>query len=81
MRCCWFRPPLGWDTYPNAAPTGPAPSGSVPAGVLRQEGEKDTGTFFLIPCDPRMPRMIVRSALMPPQIKQARRVGRREVAP
>ncbi|KAL4419743.1 hypothetical protein ABPG75_006841, partial [Micractinium tetrahymenae] len=40
-------------------------------GVLKQEGEKDTGTFFLIPCDPRMPRMIVRSALLPPQIKQA----------
>lgn len=41
------------------------------AGVLKQEGEKDTGTFFLIPCDPRLPRMMVRSAGLPPQIKQA----------
>jgi DIS3-like exonuclease 2 len=40
-------------------------------GVLKQEGEKDTGTFFLVPCDPRLPRMMVRSAGLPPAIKQA----------
>ena len=40
------------------------------AGVMKQEGEKDTGTFFLFPCDPRLPRMMVRSATLPPQIKQ-----------
>ena len=41
------------------------------AGVLKQEGVKDTGTFFLVPCDPRMPRMMVQAASLPPQIKQA----------
>ena len=39
--------------------------------MLKQEGDKDTGTFFLVPCDPRLPRMMVRSATLPPDIKQA----------
>ncbi|GAB4816026.1 hypothetical protein N2152v2_003072 [Parachlorella kessleri] len=38
-------------------------------GVLKQEGDSETGMLLLIPCDPRLPRMLVRSAQLPQNLK------------
>ncbi|KAL4856961.1 DIS3-like exonuclease 2 [Chlorella vulgaris] len=39
-------------------------------GVLKQDGERDTGTVFLHPCDPRLPRMMVRTTMLPPALRE-----------
>lgn len=47
-----------------------------PAGVLKQDGERDTGTVFLHPCDTRLPRMMVPTTTLPPALREVSR-GRR----
>jgi hypothetical protein len=44
-----------------------------PAGVLKQDGERDTGTVFLHPCDTRLPRMMVRTTTLPPALREVSR--------
>lgn len=46
--------------------------------MLKQEGDSDNGVLLLVPCDPRLPRMLVRSAQLPAPIKQVRGKKERE---
>ncbi|KAI3425159.1 hypothetical protein D9Q98_008930 [Chlorella vulgaris] len=42
-------------------------------GVLKQDGERDTGTVFLHPCDTRLPRMMVPTTTLPPALREVLR--------
>ena len=42
-------------------------------GVLKEE-PGGNGPLFLVPCDPRMPRAVVRASELPPQLRAALKV-------
>jgi hypothetical protein len=39
-------------------------------GVLKHEGPDTGGALFLVPCDPRLPRMLVRPSQLPESLKE-----------
>ncbi|KAK9829114.1 hypothetical protein WJX72_003965 [[Myrmecia] bisecta] len=62
--------------HPELRPTAevvsilaPSPRRNAVVGVLREEPAGNL--LFLMPCDPRLPKMVVRSATLPAEIKQA----------
>lgn len=60
----------GWRiTGEVVAVVEPSRRREVVVGVLKQEGGIDNGVLLLFPCDPRLPKMLVRSSQLPEAIK------------
>lgn len=47
---------------------------SAVVGVIKEEPGA-AGALFLIPCDPRLPHCLIRSSLLPPELKATLKVS------